>query len=393
MAMASGKIKSPGKNTMRQKKLVVFMSLICSMCFALPLFANDITLHYFYDKGCRNCDNTDNLLSSFTAGDPYHKYIIGYSQKNRIRIIKHNQELKEQVETRINFDTVYKVKHGQRLVCPAIFIGSCALVGKKEVFKLGEAIKNPGKYLPVCSIRGKEKIKSMFTSISFPIVIFAGLLDGVNPCAITVLIFFVSFLQVREKKGRNIAVFLFILGVFIAYLSLGLGIIKGVNKFYSFRRVIDLIAVMLCTYFAIQSFFDYKKARLGKVREMALKTPERLNSVARRLIKNSKGAVIIALPLGIVISLLEFVCTGQEYVPTILYMLKTGDRIARAIQLLTVYNLAFVLPLVLVGIACMVGSRTDRVAGFYRKHLAVVKLCFCFFFTGLAVYLGITLIN
>jgi len=154
-----------------------------------------------------------------------------------------------------------------------------------------------------------------------------------------------------------------------------------------------MIAVMLCTYFAIQSFFDYRKAKLGKVKAMILKTPERLNSVARRLIRNTKGAVIIALPLGIVISLLEFVCTGQEYVPTILYMLKTGNKIARAIQLLTVYNLAFVLPLVLVGIACIVGSRTDRVTNFYRKHLAVVKLCFCFFFTGLAVYLGITLIN
>ena len=393
MARTNKKNKNSGKKAMRQKKLVIFISLLFFMCFALPLFANEVTLHYFYDKGCRNCDNADNLLSSFTAGDPYHKYIIGYSKKNRIKIVKYNQELKEQIETRIAFDTTYKVKHGQRLVCPAIFIGSRALVGKKEVFKLGEAIENPGKCLPVCSIRGKEKIKSMFTSISFPIVIFAGLLDGVNPCAITVLIFFVSFLQVREKKGRNIAVFLFILGVFIAYLSLGLGIIKGVNKFYSFRRVIDLIAAMLCTYFAIQSFFDYKKARLGKVREMALKTPERLNNVARRLIKNSKGAVIIALPLGIVISLLEFVCTGQEYVPTILYMLKTGNRIARAIQLLTVYNLAFVLPLVLVGIVCIVGSGTDRVTNFYRKHLAVVKLCFCFFFTGLAVCLGTTLIN
>ena len=154
-----------------------------------------------------------------------------------------------------------------------------------------------------------------------------------------------------------------------------------------------MIAVMLCTYFAIQSFFDYRKAKLGKVKAMILKTPGRLNAVAHRLIRNTKGAVIIALPLGIVISLLEFVCTGQEYVPTILYMLKTGNKIVRAIQLLTVYNLAFILPLVLVGIVCIVGSGTDRVTNFYRKHLAVVKLCFCFFFTGLAVYLGTTLIN
>lgn len=393
MARANRKIKSSGKKAMRQKKLVVFISLICSICFALPLFANDITLHYFYDKGCRSCDKADNLLSSFVAGDPYHKYIIGYSKKNRIKVVRHNQELKDQVETRITFDTAYKVKHGRRLVCPAVFIGSCALVGKKEVFKLGEAMRDPGKCLPVCNAGGKEKLESIFTSISLPVVIFAGLLDGVNPCAISVLIFFISFLQVRKKRGRSIAVFLFILGVFIAYLSFGLGIIKGINKFYGFRRVIDLIALTLCSYFAIQSFFDYRRAKLGRVREMVLKTPERLNNIARRLIRNTKGAVIIALPLGIIISLLEFVCTGQEYVPTILYMLKTGNRIAMAIQLLTVYNLAFVLPLILVGIACIVGSRTDRVTDFYRKHLAVIKLCFCFFFTGLAIYLGTTLIN
>jgi len=378
---------------MRQKKLVVFISLICSICFALPLFANEITLHYFYDKGCRNCDKADNLLSSFIAGDPYHKYIVGYSKKNRIKVVRHNQELKDQVETRIAFDTAYRVKHIRRLVCPAVFIGKHGLVGKQEVFTLGNVIKDIGKAPNISMAEAKNKIQNMFISISLPVVIFAGLLDGVNPCAITVLIFFISFLQVREKRGRNLAVFLFISGVFIAYLSFGLGIIKGINKFYSFRRVIDLIAVMLCSYFAIQSFFDYKKAKLGKAKAMILKTPERLNNIARRLIRNTKGAVIIALPLGIVISLLEFVCTGQEYVPTILYMLKTGNRIARAIQLLTVYNLAFVLPLILVGIACIAGSRTDRVTGFYRKHLAAVKLCFCFFFTGLAIYLGATLIN
>ena len=378
---------------MRQKKLVVFISLICSICFALPLFANEITLHYFYDKGCRNCDKADNLLSSFIAGDPYHKYIVGYSKKNRIKVVRHNQELKDQVETRIAFDTAYRVKHIRRLVCPAVFIGKHGLVGKQEVFTLGNVIKDIGKAPNISMAEAKNKIQNIFTSISFPVVIFAGLLDGVNPCAISVLIFFISFLQVREKRGRNLAVFLFILGVFIAYLSFGLGIIKGINKFYGFRRAIDLIALTLCSYFAVQSYFDYRKARLGKVKAMVLKTPERLNNVARRLIRNTKGAVIIALPLGIIISLLEFVCTGQEYVPTILYMLKTGNRIARAIQLLTVYNLAFVLPLILVGIACIAGSRTDRVTGFYRKHLAAVKLCFCFFFTGLAIYLGATLIN
>jgi len=378
---------------MRQKKIVILISLICSMCFALPLFANEITLHYFYDKGCRNCDKADNLLSSFITGDPYHKYIIGYSKKNKITIIKHNQELKEQVETRITFDAAYKVKHGRRLVCPAIFIGKHGLVGEKEVFVLGDAIKDIGKAPKISRTEAKNKIQNMFTLISFPVVIFAGLLDGVNPCAISVLIFFISFLQVREKRGRNLAVFLFVSGVFIAYLSFGLGIIKVMNKFYGFRRVIDLIALTLCSYFTIQSYFDYRKAKLGKVKAMVLKTPERLNNIARRLIRNTKGAVIIALPLGIVVSLLEFVCTGQEYVPTILYMLKTGNRISRAIQLLTVYNLAFVLPLILVGIACIVGGRTDRVTDFYRKHLAAIKLCFCFFFTGLAVYLGTTLIN
>ena len=356
-------------------------------------FADEVVLHYFYDKGCRSCDKADNLLSSFIAGDPYHKYIVGYSKKNRIKVVRHNQELKEQVETRITFDTAYKVKHGRRLVCPAVFIGKHGLVGEKEVFLLGNVLKDIDQTPKISRVEATNKIQNMFTSISFPVVIFAGLLDGVNPCAISVLIFFISFLQVREKRGRNLAVFLFILGVFIAYLSFGLGIIKGINKFYGFRRIIDLVAVMLCSYFAIQSYFDYRKAKLGKVKAMVLKTPERLNNVAHRLIRNTKGAVIIALPLGIIISLLEFVCTGQEYVPTILYMLKTGNRIGKAIQLLTVYNLAFVLPLVLAGIACIVGSRTDRVTGFYRKHLAVVKLCFCFFFTGLAIYLGVTLIN
>ncbi|MGF1655598.1 MAG: hypothetical protein ACFCU3_01325 [Verrucomicrobiales bacterium] len=55
------------------------------------------------------------------------------------------------------------------------------------------------------------------------LVVAAGLLDGLNPCAFATIIFLLSYLQVARKSGREILQIgvAYILGVFCTYFALG----------------------------------------------------------------------------------------------------------------------------------------------------------------------------
>ena len=52
--------------------------------------------------------------------------------------------------------------------------------------------------------RGEESILKRFSKFSILGILFAGLLDGVNPCAFATLVFFVSYLVFIGRRRRDI---------------------------------------------------------------------------------------------------------------------------------------------------------------------------------------------
>src|SRR5680860_1415887 len=62
---------------------------------------------------------------------------------------------------------------------------------------------------------------------------FTGFLDGIHPCAIAILIFFIAFLLAMQKKVKNVfflgLVYIFV--IFLTYLGIGVGFFSGVMLF------------------------------------------------------------------------------------------------------------------------------------------------------------------
>ena len=120
----------------------------------------------------------------------------------------------------------------KRLTAPAIFVGDEALIGNEintrslEVFleKYATTGARPtwDDFDPATA---KQGIVERFKSLGIFTVAFAGLLDGLNPCAFATLIFFVSYLTLSGRKGRQVLAVgtAFTAGVFLAYLAVGLG--------------------------------------------------------------------------------------------------------------------------------------------------------------------------
>jgi cytochrome c biogenesis protein CcdA len=97
--------------------------------------------------------------------------------------------------------------------------------------------------------------------------------------------------------------------------------------------------------------------------------------------------VLSALITGFLVSILEAVCTGQLYLPTLTFILKSTPLKAKAFVYLVIYNIMFVIPLFAVFLLALLGVTSGNFSQFIRKHLASVKLLMAFIFISLGIFL------
>lgn len=282
-------------------------------------------------------------------------------------------------------------------IFPVLFIGNNAYLGNTalEAGLLDELVyydKNRV-FRPFSS-----HLSSSPGSLSFGIlpVFIAGLIDGINPCAFATLVFFISFLSIQGRTRREILItgVLFTLSVFTAYLLLGFGLLNSIRLIIdtSYLRLILKIIVSIVTgLFLILSLRDFYLARSGRFNEitlqLSLKMKKRLHKVIRKNNGNRFlfGGVILT---GFTVSVIELACTGQVYLPTIAYMIQT-DSSTTGIRSLIIYNLGFVLPLIIVFGTVYAGLSSSALSEFFTKRIHYAKLLLSCLFLFLAVTIWI----
>lgn len=174
------------------------------------------------------------------------------------------------------------------------------------------------------------------------IVVIAALVDSVNPCAFSVLLLTIGFLFSMESDRRKILKtgFVYIFGVFATYVFIGLGILRalsffGVPNFMAKVGAMVIIATGLLELIG-EIFPNFP---------IKLKIPASAHRTMARLMGSAAGWT--ALILGIFVGLVEFPCTGGPYL-MILGMLHDASSAGTGFLYLVLYNLIFVLPLVVI---------------------------------------------
>ena len=70
----------------------------------------------------------------------------------------------------------------------------------------------------------------------------------------------------------------------------------------------------------------------------------------------------------------ESLCTGQVYLPTAYFVMKTPGMRAHAIGYLLLYNVMFITPLVVIFLMARFGAKSERLGDFLRRRPEVLKL-------------------
>jgi hypothetical protein len=212
------------------------------------------------------------------------------------------------------------------------------------------------------------------------------------------LIFFLSYLSIVGRKGKDILLigFAFTFAVFLAYFLIGIGLfgflMAAQEKIEIISKLIYPIAGICAFIFFYLSVMDYFKASEGKAEDMTLQLPKNVKGMIHKIIRKQvrmRYFVLAAFTTGFSVSLFEFLCTGQVYLPTLIYIMGVPELKASAIGYLILYNFMFVVPLIAIFLAAYYGTTSQAISGIFSKNIPAIKILTALLFLLLAIFMAV----
>ncbi len=175
-----------------------------------------------------------------------------------------------------------------------------------------------------------------------PVIVVSALIDSINPCAISVLFLTIAFLFSLGKDRKFILLSggVYILAIAIVYTLIGLGILQALT-FFNIPNIMAKVGASILLLYSIiglaNEFFPSFPIKL--------KIPEGTHLTLAKVI--NKGSVPAFFLLGVLVAMFEFPCTGGPYL-FVLTLLHDYANFWKGFWYLIIYNMVFVLPLILI---------------------------------------------
>ena len=175
-----------------------------------------------------------------------------------------------------------------------------------------------------------------------PLVAVSALIDSINPCAFSILLLTIAFLFSIGKLRSGILKIgsVYILGIFLAYLLIGLGLLQTLHIFSTPHFMAKLGAGLLIALGFINVISEFFPAFPIKLR-----IPHAAHRKMAELME--KASLPTAFLLGGLVGLCEFPCTGGPYL-MVLGLLHDQATYLKGVGYLLLYNVIFILPLAVI---------------------------------------------
>lgn len=175
-----------------------------------------------------------------------------------------------------------------------------------------------------------------------PILVVAALVDSINPCAFSILLLTMAFLfSLGRLRGDILKIgMVYVLGIFLVYLLIGLGILQALHVFNIPHFMAKVGAGLLLAF----GLINILEALIPNF-PIKLAIPHSAHHRMAHLI--DRASVPTAFLLGAFVGLCEFPCTGGPYL-AVLGLLHDQGTFWSGFGYLILYNLIFVAPLVVI---------------------------------------------
>lgn len=224
-----------------------------------------------------------------------------------------------------------------------------------------------------------EAMQVYLPQITLLTVIVAGVVDGINPCAFTVLLLFITALLATAQAGPDAVsnvntIRLRILGmgsiyiatIFLTYLALGVGLLQSID-FFTRQHIPARLGALLAILFGLWMLKDFFLPDWG----WRLQAPGKITQIARQSARRATVPALIAG--GFLIGLCTVPCSGAVYL-AVLSLLALQPTALFGYSYLVLYNVVFVLPLVVILLAASTRPTLNRLAHWNLHHKEWVRL-------------------
>ncbi|WP_374089467.1 glutaredoxin family protein [Methylomicrobium lacus] len=289
-----------------------------------------VDLEVFVRTGCRHCEKAEAFLSALSAERP--------EVRISIRDVGQDALALERLRQLSNAEGL------QQLNVPAFYINGQLIVGFSEEADTGKQIRaalaqalqsqpaiasTPGSCSVDQSLTCEGETATPSEPESFKVSLFGhtlsldrvglplftlamGLLDGLNPCSMWVLVLMISLLAPMQNRWRMLAVagtFVAVEGLaYLAFMAAWLNLFLLVGLSRSSEVIIAAVAILAGT-IHIKDFLAYGRG-------ISLSIPQRskpgIYAQIRHILQaeNLLGAMLGAVVLAVLVQIVEFLCTS-----------------------------------------------------------------------------------
>lgn len=290
---------------------------------------SDISIQVYYNAQCGACHTTLEYLRNYSTTHP------------DVSLVYH--DLLNSTENRTTFEALKEEYNRPYVSVPVIFLGNAGLEGETAIKDNFEPLvvwyQEHGSLVSPSGLPDQEPgIGYNSAYLSFPLIIFAGLLDSINPCACAGLIgLLICLICIRPRKRALLSGIVFSAGIFFIYFLAGTGLIEQLQS-AGVVRSLALLAGFISLILGILMIHD------------GLRPEKRILSgeeTEQKMIEKNAGSFIlpVAMILGLIIGILELPCTTGIYV-NVLSMISI--RTVIGFSSLIFYNLAYIVPLLII---------------------------------------------
>lgn len=193
------------------------------------------------------------------------------------------------------------------------------------------------------------------------VVLISGFIDSFNPCAISLLLIYISMMFTLQKDRKEIFYFglTYVLSIYITYLLIGLGLLRAGTLFTSYP--ITKAGAVLVIFFGLMNIKEYFFPNAP----FSIRIPIKIRAVVSKYAY--QATIASAIIVGILIGLYEFPCSGAIYL-AVVSLLSSQTSFWTGLIYLLIYNLMFVLPLILIFVAATNKITTERYINLQEKH-------------------------
>lgn len=361
-------------------KYIIILILLLLMPWQSVTATDKVEIEYFFRADCSDCQEIEALVFPELEDKMSGKFFITKydlaEDENFLKLLQYLKVMQNDSNEKMYiFLNRKNMLAGKKNISENIIPLTEKLYSEAQhsIDATGESVQN-----------SSEDVQLFWNNLSFGSFIMAGLVDGINPCVFTTMIFFISILVMGNASKLKILSVgaTYIISNYLTYLLMGIGAFKLLQNLRGvefFRHILNIIFIFFMLLVAIISFYDFWQFYRGNKGERLIlrlspKLKQRINGLFRNHL-NGSFLLPSVFVLGFAVTVLEGACTGQVYLPAVTFLLQQEGYFTHWLFWLLLYNLMFVLPLIGLFTIVLCGIPLINIVKRTRTQLLFGKLC------------------